>query len=304
MNGNRGMVSLVRRNHCFQAPNPDVTTRPWALEISFSWAPDVELRGENRISAHTPLCDARSYSKNLVAQWVMFPAIICHESSLLPSSLLLIALAGVWAASIPFSFECSKEGGFLPDPNKHKQLGYITDFDAGGATLKRDLQVSLPLKPAYRQFNAFQAVNGRTVTSVIGIVEKFSWPGGVGDPIAIEFYVSKENAMLIKAVTSSALTTTRVDSIAWWICNYDQETKAWYEAAYPSHPTDLKGIIQGGSANPMLNVDMTPVSLEGLNGVANVYKVTLGVLPPPHEAFTLLFANSSAKSMTKNWGLP
>ena len=129
------------------------------------------------------------------------------------------------------------------------------------------------------------------------------WSGGVNDPIAFHFYVSQENATLLKALTKSALKTTSFQSIGWWIGDYDQETKGWFEAAKPSSSPTLKALIQGGSAQPLITVDMTPVPVK--NGIdVNVYKVSINIIPQAHQVGTLWFANSSLKQVMKSWGLP
>jgi hypothetical protein len=35
-------------------------------------------------------------------------------------------------ATVPFVFECSREQGFLPDPNEHNRVGYIIELDGFG----------------------------------------------------------------------------------------------------------------------------------------------------------------------------
>jgi hypothetical protein len=218
--------------------------------------------------------------------------------------LLSGAIGVILSATIPFSFECSRESGFVMDPNEHKRVGYITDFNGLGLTLQKDLQVSLPFKPIYPQLSVTQTVNGTPFTAkVVGVIEKFTWNGGVGDAIAFDFYVSQQNATLLKALGNSTLKTSSVQSIGWWIGDYDQETKGWFEAAKPSSSPTLKGLIEGASTQPELGVDLTPVvAKDGIN--VSVYKVTVKIVPQVHQVSSLLFANSSTKQSTKTWGLP
>jgi hypothetical protein len=227
--------------------------------------------------------------------------------SFLAGSFLLIALGVLWAASIPFAYECSKEAGFIMDPNDHKRIGYVTELDGIGLTqpLSQDLQVNLPFKPIPggigSDLRSIQMVNGHPTAKVVGVLENFAWDGGVGGSIKLEFWVSKENMALLKAATSSGLKNTMVSAIGWSIADFDQETKTWYAAAKPVRGA-LKGTISGGTANPELNIDPNPELVkDGID--VNVYKVTLQIVPNPHEPNQLLFANSSAKSMTKVWGM-
>ena len=117
--------------------------------------------------------------------------------------LLFIALGVLTPATVPFSYDCSKESGFVMDPNEHKRVGYVTDLTGLGLTaaLTKDLTVNLPFKPTYPQLGAKQGVNGGPSTvKVVGVIENLTWTGGVGDPIALQFYVSQKNATRLKAL--------------------------------------------------------------------------------------------------------
>ena len=50
-------------------------------------------------------------------------------------------------ATVPFSFECSKDAGFVMGPNEHKRVGYVVALQVLGieAALKKDLAVAVPL---------------------------------------------------------------------------------------------------------------------------------------------------------------
>ena len=210
--------------------------------------------------------------------------------------MLLIALGAVWSASVAFEFECDKSSAFLPNPSAHKRVGYVTDLNGFGVTLPKDLQVSLPFKPSYPQLGATQGVAGGPITAkVVGVIENFTWAGGVTDAITFQFDVSQANATALKAVASS-MPTTSVQSIGWWIGDYDEETKAWFEAAKPSSSPTLKAVIQGSLTQPALSAPAV--------GSVNVYKVSIKIVPQAHQSSTLSFANSSTQKVTKIWGLP
>jgi hypothetical protein len=71
-------------------------------------------------------------------------------------------------ASVPFEYECNVAGAFAIDPNEHP-VGWVTALDGFGLTtagLKADLAVAQP-------------ATGGAIT-VVGVLENFSWPGGVG----------------------------------------------------------------------------------------------------------------------------
>jgi hypothetical protein len=194
-------------------------------------------------------------------------------------------------ATVPVVFECSVSAGFMMEPDEHQRIGWVAKLGgfglpAGG--LKADLQVSDPLA----------AGNGEPlVVPVAGVLEKFSWAGGTGDPLQLDFYVSQENAFQVKAVQQATLKSTTVKVLDFLIADYDQEAKAWFTALIPGQP--LSGIITG-KGNPQLNVDMTPVpAKDGID--VSVYKVSIAITPP-HQVYALKLASSSTRTVAKSWG--
>jgi hypothetical protein len=135
-------------------------------------------------------------------------------------------------ATVPFDFACDMSYGFVPDPNEHERVGYVTAFAGLGTAeaLRADLTVTSPLT--------------RVATPVVGVIAKFDWAGGIGDPLKIDMYVSQENAVQLKALQQNTLTTTEVIALDYSIINYDQETKQWFTQAAPQHPP-LSGIVTG-----------------------------------------------------------
>jgi hypothetical protein len=197
-------------------------------------------------------------------------------------------------ATVPFEFECSKESGFVMDPNEHQRVGWVTALDgfglpAGG--LKADLTVSDPMTPPKAGTPA--------VKLVAGILEKFSWAGGINDPLNLDFYASQENAFQIKALQQTSLRNLAVKAANSTVIDYDQETKAWFTAFAPVQ--QLSGIITG-KEDPQLDVDLNPVLVkDGID--VNVYKITIAISPAANHVYTLKFATSSARSVVKSWGL-
>jgi hypothetical protein len=211
-------------------------------------------------------------------------------------------------ASVPYEFECDKNGGFLPDPNEHKRVGYVTALSgfstSGSIKFKADLQVFSPWNGSKQDFGGIaltKAPNNLYQTSVVGVIEKFAWNGGVGDFLACDMWVSQENAVQLKTAQQSTLTTTRVDEFAYWIINFDQEKKVWFEQAYPKDPPILSGIV-GPADNPELNVDLTGApAKDGIDVM--VYKVSIQIACGANKQFYLNFANTAGNVSTKAWGL-
>jgi len=235
----------------------------------------------------------------------LFTAVIC----LTVGALLFTMTKASAFASVPYTFACDKDAGFVMDPNVHKKVGYVTSLNgfALSAALKPDLTVHVPgISKSTLTYTPLAVtwptpVKPLPTASVVGVIEKFNWNGGVGDALQIDFYVSQQNATLIKALQQSVLTNTKVTALGWWIADYDQETKQWYEQSFPKAPTTITGVISGKD-NPELSVNLSPVPVK--DGIeVNVYKVTIHVVPAANQAYTLHFANSATKPVVKSWGL-
>jgi hypothetical protein len=209
-------------------------------------------------------------------------------------------------ASVPFSYECSTAAGFLPDPARPQRVGYLTQLTIDTIDHPKDMRVFFP---TFNQPIAFKGLG--TVTppatpeapgrlNVVGVMERFEWDGGVGNPLHLDFVVSQNNARQIKATQESTLPATKINAVAWWIADYDVETKRWYEQSFPV--TAVSGLVSTGKDNPELNVDLTGVQPEpGID--VQVYRVSISVTPAPNSQGTLHFATSPTVNLTKSWGL-
>jgi len=141
-------------------------------------------------------------------------------------------------ATAQFSYPCSMQSGFAMIPSQYQRVGYVTSLNGFGlgAPFAADLQVSVPFntgaKPA---FAGLQYISGSPAGSakVVGVINSFSWNGGVSDAISLGFYVSQQNADQIKALLTLTLKTTAIKSLAWWIVDYDTTAKMWFEK--PTH---------------------------------------------------------------------
>lgn len=214
-------------------------------------------------------------------------------------------------ATIPFVYACNKEAGFVMDPNETPCVGYVTALTIGTTEHARDLKVQvpaitplgftglgpqqpLPVAPQLRS-------NAGSQIGVVGVVEKFEWEGGVGSPLKLDFWVSQETATQLKSSQQTTLATSVINKLGWWIIDYDQETKRWYEKSFPSGATPwVTGIITG-KENPELAVDLSGVPVkDGIDVM--VYNVSVSVDPSANRQYTLQFANSSRLKVAKSWG--
>lgn len=203
-----------------------------------------------------------------------------------------------------FDFSCDWRAGFVMDPSKNQRVGYLVHFQGMnmGEFLKQDIEVFTPYSNSetnYGEVTINKEVGKATVT---GVIESFSWAGGVGDPICISSYISAENAQIMQAKMKGTLDTNMVKKLAWWLCNFDAETKVWFEEAYPKDPTTVTGQLNKSGADVRLVVANEPTRVAP-NIEVNVYNMYFEVIPAANATFALHFATSSKTNRVNNWGL-
>ncbi|MFT3765621.1 MAG: hypothetical protein QM820_08915 [Minicystis sp.] len=212
-----------------------------------------------------------------------------------------------------FDYPCNWRSGFVMDPTKKQRFGYVTALDGFGlgAALATDITVYTPFNtgsaPTYAGLSSgYTAPTADAPTGsakVVGVIEHFSWSGGVGDPISISLYVSQENASQIKALQQLTLKTTTIKTLGWWLADFDEETKQWFEQANPLAPTTVTGQINAPGKNDIrLHVASDPEKVAA-NIDVNVYNVHIEIVPAANKQHTLHFANSATKKVVKSWGL-
>jgi hypothetical protein len=192
------------------------------------------------------------------------------------------------------------------DPTKKQRVGYLIWFqglDLGTDFLKQDIEVFSPYNNATKTYAdmVLDATSGKATCT--GVIESFSWAGGVGDPLCISAYVSAENGAMIAAKMKSTLVTTKVTKLAWWVCNFDEENKVWYEEASPKDPTSVAGQLNApGGKDVRLMIAGEPTKVAP-NIDVNVYNMYFEVIPAGNATYMFQFATSSKTNYVKNWGL-
>lgn len=212
-----------------------------------------------------------------------------------------------------FDYPCNWRAGFVMDPTKKQRFGYVTALEGFGlsAALPLDIQVYSPFNtgaaPTYTGMGSnYVAPTPDAPTSsakVVGVIENFSWAGGVGDPICISMYVSQESASQIKALQQLTLKTTTIKQLGWWIADFDEEVKKWYEQAFPKAPDKVSGQLNAPSKTDIRLAVATDPEKVAPNIDVNVYNVYMEVIPAANALHTLHFANSDQKKVVKSWGL-
>ena len=100
-----------------------------------------------------------------------------------------------------FDYPCDWRAGFIMDPNKNQRVGYLVNFEGlnMGEFLKQDVDVFTPYSNSETSYGGVTIDKERGKATVVGVIEHFSWAGGVGDPISISAYISAENAQVLQA---------------------------------------------------------------------------------------------------------
>jgi len=211
-----------------------------------------------------------------------------------------------------FDYDCDRTAAFVPHPQEQKRAGYLVNLVGmkKQLSLKQDLTVYVPYNEtgtlAYQGVTLTKDTSPNASrmyrTNVVGVIEKFTWRGGICDAITIDFFVSQENAVKIKSIVQAALRSTQVTTLAWWICAYDDETKLWFEQAYPDPAK--KGVTGhiNGRTKPILEAHLTPTKV-GDNIDTNVYRAKISIVPIGEGTFNMCFAASPGKPVIRSWGV-
>lgn len=208
---------------------------------------------------------------------------------------------------------CDWKAGFVMDPNKKQRVGYLLEFTGlnMGKFLQPDIEVFTPytsaVTPKYKKANDnLVAGDGDDKSKVkikcVGVLESFSFGGGVGDPLCLSAYISAENAQTLAAKLKTTLDTTMVGGLAWWICNFDEENKAWFEEANPMKDSVMGQINAPGGKDLRIAVSQDPTKVSP-NIDVNVYNLYVEVIPAADATYAFNFATSTKTKYVRNWGL-
>jgi len=190
------------------------------------------------------------------------------------------------------------------DPTRKQRVGYLVHFKGlnMGEYLKQDITIYTPYNSTGTDYADITITDTKMVT-VVGVIDNFSYAGGVGDPICVSAYISSENAENLKAKMKSTLTTTVVKELGWWIANFDEENKKWFEESYPKEPTKVSGQLNApGGKEIRLDIAHEPTKVSP-NIDVNVVGMYFEIVPAANSTFALHFATNAQTKYIRNWGL-
>lgn len=203
------------------------------------------------------------------------------------------------------NYDCDWKSGFVMNPIRKQRVGYLTSFECLGLdeNLEPDVEVFTPYNHSEVAYGGVSVDASTFKATCVGVIESFSFGGGVGDPLCISAYISSKNAERISSKLKTTLKSTVVGKLGWWVCNFDEEAKEWFEQAHPLDPVDVSGMINApGGKELRIAVSSDPTKVAP-NIDVNVYNIYFEVVPAANATFVFHFANSKAMKFAKNWGL-
>lgn len=192
-------------------------------------------------------------------------------------------------------FDCDWRFGLNLRSSLKGTVGYLLDWSGcGGLNLKKDIEVWNPFNTAGQR-----VVSGSTI-KCIGLIEQFHFEGGQTDPIRLKVYVSKGTAADIRSKLARPLTNTKV-KLAWYIIDFDESDKLWYEAAFLKSPKTADASIDSVGGNLRISIENEPTRVSDTLDV-NVFRFEFQVVPQDKKKAELEFASGPSRRLVKQWG--
>jgi len=192
-------------------------------------------------------------------------------------------------------FDCDWRFGINLQARMKGTVGYLLEWNGcGGLNLTKDIEVWNPFNTSGQR-----VVSGNTI-KCIGLLESFRYAGGENDPIRLRAYVSRGTAADLRSKLARPLTNTRL-KLAWYILDFDEGDKRWFEAALLKSPKMAEAAIDttGGTLQIFVDREATRVS-ETLD--LNVFGIEFQVVPASKKKALLEFASGPTHRLVKQWG--
>jgi hypothetical protein len=192
-------------------------------------------------------------------------------------------------------FDCDWRFGLNLRPSLKGTVGYLLDWSGcGGLSLQKDIEVWNPFNTSGQR-----VVSGRII-KCIGLLESFRFAGGQNDPVRIKAFVSKGTAADLRSKLARPLTNTRL-KLAWYIIDFDDSDKLWYEAAFLKSPKTADASIDSAGGELQIFVDNEPTRISETLDI-NVFGFEFQVVPADKKTATLEFASGPTRKLVKQWG--
>ena len=193
------------------------------------------------------------------------------------------------------NFTCDWRFALNLKASRKGTCGYLLDFSGlGGLSLKKDIEVWNPFDSAGQK-----VLTGATV-KCIGLIETFQFEGGETDPIRLKLFVSKGTAAEVRAKLSRPLTNTKL-KLAWYIIDFDEDSKNWYEAAFAKEPKQAEANIDSAGGELQIFIANEPTKASDTLDI-NVFALEFQVVPADGKNAKIEFATGPSQKLVKQWG--
>jgi hypothetical protein len=193
-------------------------------------------------------------------------------------------------------YKCDWRIGFNLNPLAKGTIGYLLYWTGcAGLSLPQDMTVWNPLDSS-----AQTVVVGSTI-DCCGLLESFSFEGGAEDPIHIVSYVSKGVAASIRATLAQPLTNTKV-KVGWYIIAFDDEAKAWYEAAFVKDATYVEALLDTSLGEVQMFIANEGTSVSDTLDL-RVYRFEFQIIPQESKTANTEFSTGLTQHLVKAWGV-
>ena len=192
-------------------------------------------------------------------------------------------------------YDCNFRFAFNLRSEAKSTVGYLLMCTGlGGLRLQKDIQVWNPFDGP-GQNDSYRS----TKIDCIGLIESFRFPGGENDPIRIVSYVSKGTAADVRSRLSSPLTNLKL-KLSWYIIDFDNEAKVWYDAAFVKDASGTDANLSSRGGKLQIFIENKPEKItEALD--VGVYRFELEVLPADGSSTTLEFASGPQQKLVRRW---
>ncbi len=181
------------------------------------------------------------------------------------------------------NYPCSVRQAFNFEKDQQVTVGHLNSIQIGTQALTADITLTLP--------------TNYSATTVVGVIQDWSWNGGYADPIYINFNVSNENQKSLSVMCHTNLSNTAV-TVAFNIYCFDQDAKVYYPAC-STLTTPLTGFVfkKGGELSLAIDPHNDPLVPSPLN-----FPAAIGIMPT-ETSQVINFAVSNTDKFVKQWGV-
>jgi len=199
------------------------------------------------------------------------------------------------------SYPCDYKAGFIMDPSRKQRVGYLTNFTGLGSQvgqLAQDIEVWCPYQgtPSYGDVKIADEK-----VKCVGIIESVEYGGGVGDAYCFHVYISGNNKQKLANAMKNTFDKTSIDVIKFWLGNFDEEEKCWFEEVYPKDD-NMKGMLNANGKDLKIRLGDEGTKVHQ-NVDVKVFDWYFEIVPAANVLTNINYSVGAKKSAVRHWGL-